>query len=53
LDGKNKYSNFHNFFLEAQNNPYTFLNLRHLYLFLQCNDNYNYSYFAMATELKT
>ena len=24
-------SNFHNFFLEAQNNPYMFLNLRHLY----------------------
>ena len=23
---------FHNFFLEVQNNPHTFLNLRHLYV---------------------
>ena len=30
-----KFSNFHNFFLEAKYNPYTFLNLRHLYLGLK------------------
>ena len=24
---------FHNFFMKVQNNPYTFLNLKHLYLF--------------------
>ena len=28
---ENKNSHFHNFFLEVQNNPYEFLNLRHLY----------------------
>ena len=27
---RHEHSNFHNFFWEVQNNPYTFLNLRHL-----------------------
>ena len=31
LEWKNKNSNFHNFLLGVQNNPYTFLNLRQLY----------------------
>ena len=26
------WTNFHNFFPEAQNNPYMFLNMRHLYI---------------------
>ena len=31
FEWENKNSSFQNFFIEVQNNPYTFLNLRHLY----------------------
>ena len=35
------WESFHNFFLEAQNNSYRFLNLRHLYFFFKTKYTHN------------